>query len=299
MDGFKKVGDDLDRIIESDTTSTITTDSEDNKPALTCREKLRYIIHGNKFQITIIILVIIDCLLVISELLIDLGVFDHQIRSGGGEGEEGGGTSVTKRHPTVSVVAEVLHFLSIAILSLFMIEIIVKVYAMGLDFFKHKMEVFDAVVVIVSFALDIAFIGNEAVSGGIGLLILLRLWRVTRILNGIILSVKTQAEKRLNREKQAREAVEQELAKFRTYCSEQELEIETLQNLLTKHKINFKKSERLPISKTTLNVIAEVNEIKEPNVNNESSGNTNVTQQNNSVTSENVPVTKPAVESEA
>ena len=36
-----------------------------------------------------------------------------------------------------------------------MIEIAVKIFAFRLDFFKSKMEVFDAVIVVVSFVLDI------------------------------------------------------------------------------------------------------------------------------------------------
>ncbi len=45
------------------------------------REKLCHLLHTNKFQIVIVTLVVIDCILVISELLIDLEVID-----GGGEG---------------------------------------------------------------------------------------------------------------------------------------------------------------------------------------------------------------------
>ncbi|XP_020629642.1 uncharacterized protein LOC110066741 [Orbicella faveolata] len=37
------------------------------------------------------------------------------------------------------------------------ILLFLKIYAMGFTFFKHKMEVFDGIVVIVSFSLDVAF----------------------------------------------------------------------------------------------------------------------------------------------
>ena len=46
------------------------------------------------------------------------------------------------------------------------------------------MEVFDALVVITSFALDIVYANKEGATSGLGLLIILRLWRVVRILNG-------------------------------------------------------------------------------------------------------------------
>jgi uncharacterized membrane protein len=68
-----------------------------------------------------------------------------------------------------------------------------------------------------------------------------------------------QAEKKLARERSLREAVEQELAKFREYCSAQEREIEILQGLLKKHGIEFQKMER-PVVINKIDVVAEVNE---------------------------------------
>ena len=68
-----------------------------------------------------------------------------------------------------------------------MIEIAVKIFAFRLDFFKSKMEVFDAVIVVVSFVLDIVYASAEGVESAVGLIIILRLWRVTRILNGKML----------------------------------------------------------------------------------------------------------------
>ena len=80
---------------------------------------------------------------------------------------------------------QVLHYMSIGILSVFMVEIMVKMFAFRLAFFKHKMEVFDALVVVVAFALDVAFAAEEGIQSAVGLLVVLRLWRVTRILNGM------------------------------------------------------------------------------------------------------------------
>lgn len=76
------------------------------------------------------------------------------------------------------------HYLSLALLTFFMVELVGKLYAYRLEFFQHKFEVFDGLVVTVSFVLDIVFISNEDALDGMGFLILLRLWRVARILNG-------------------------------------------------------------------------------------------------------------------
>ena len=165
MDGFHKLQDDLEKVIEKDGSSSVTDDDDESKHEQTVRECVSHAIHTNKFQICIIILVILDCLLVVVELLLDLRVFelpDHE------------------NH----IAPKILHYCSIAILSIFMVEIIVRIYVLRLDFFKNKLEMFDSVVVIISFVLDIVYRDQEGAANGIGLLIVLRLWRVTRILNG-------------------------------------------------------------------------------------------------------------------
>ncbi len=42
----------------------------------TFRENLKYILHTTKFQIGIVTLVIIDCIIVIAELMIDLQILE-------------------------------------------------------------------------------------------------------------------------------------------------------------------------------------------------------------------------------
>ena len=170
MDGFQKLQEDLEKAIEKDdSASSITTDSDDMKPELkTLNDKLKYVFHSNKFQVLIVCLVILDCLLVIAELLLDLKVFPNEANE--------------------SIAPHVLHYASIGILGLFLIEICVRLAVFRLEFFKHKLELFDAAVVIVSFALDVQFRNNEGPESGAGLLIILRLWRVTRILNANITS---------------------------------------------------------------------------------------------------------------
>ena len=165
MEGFKKISDDMERVIEKDdSNSSVTTESDEGKGIKrTCRERLCHLLHTNKFQICIVCLVIFDCLLVIAELLIDLRIFE------------------TGSH---SVIPSILHYMSIGILSIFIVEIFVKLYAFRLDFFRQKLEVFDAIVVFVAFGLDVAYASKEGLESGVGLIVILRLWRITRILNG-------------------------------------------------------------------------------------------------------------------
>lgn len=54
-----------------------------------------------------------------------------------------------------------------------------------MEFFHHKFEILDAIVVVVSFILDVVLLFREHEFEALGLLILLRLWRVARIINGM------------------------------------------------------------------------------------------------------------------
>ncbi|KAK3606428.1 hypothetical protein CHS0354_041365 [Potamilus streckersoni] len=244
MEGFHKLHDDLEKVIEKeDSTSSVTSDSDETKQEFASfRERLKYILYTHKFQIIIICLVILDCLLVISELLLDLKILPSS--------ED-------------NIAPHILHYASIGILSLFIIEILVRLYAVRLDFFRHKMELFDAVIIIVSLVLDIIFRNTKGPENGVGLLIVLRLWRVTRILNGIILSVKKQAEKKIQRERRLRDACEQELTKYREYCMAQEKENEALRSLLRKHGISDIIPSEIPVPVSKISVVAEVNQLPE------------------------------------
>lgn len=241
MEGFHKLQDDLEKVIEKDdSSSSITTDSEDTKHEFrNLNERLKHMFHTNKFQIVIVCLVILDCLIVVSELLLDLKVFPASASE--------------------SLAPHVLHYTSLSILGLFLVETLIRLAVFKLEFFKHKLELFDAVVVIVSFVLDVIFRNVEGPESGIGLLIVLRLWRVTRILNGVVLSVKIQAEKRVQRERRLRDACEQELMKYREYCAAQESEIETLRSLLLKHGIKYAVPSEIPVPVSKIAVVAEVN----------------------------------------
>ncbi|XP_022711574.1 voltage-gated hydrogen channel 1-like [Varroa jacobsoni] len=169
-------------------------------------------------QVIIVMLVTIDCLLIVVELLAERRVLE-----------------VVGGHPQeryYNHYVHVLHHLSIAILSIFVVEIIAKVYAFSvIGFLNHKLEVvlfafyskqvsqvFDAFIVIISLILDIGFYNPDSVvSVGSSLVIVVRLWRVVRILNGIVLTVKVQTEDKLETEIRRRKSILQELLTQRDY----------------------------------------------------------------------------------
>ncbi|KAM8909955.1 voltage-gated hydrogen channel 1 [Spinachia spinachia] len=199
--------------------------SEDLGPATgqfptkrTFRDLLRGLYGSERFQVLVVCLVILDAIFVLAELLIDLSV----IRLEHGH-----------------LAPEVFHYLSLALLSFFMMELVGKLYAYRIEFFHHKFEMFDGAVVVVSFVLDIVFIFHEDAFDGMGLLILLRLWRVARIINGIMVSVKTRADQRIHKLKESYDHLVQRVTELQERSDKVEQENQKLQALLKKKGIVF------------------------------------------------------------
>lgn len=147
-------------------------------------------------------LVILDAIFVLVELLIDLTIIDLEhghiapvvsLECSFPKSVLGTTLHSPKKSVTPNFLQQlfcpfplhqVFHYLSLALLTFFMVELAGKLLAYRLEFFHHKFEVFDGLVVIVSFILDIVYITSKDAFDGMGLLILLRLWRVARIVNG-------------------------------------------------------------------------------------------------------------------
>lgn len=115
---------------------------------------------------------------------------------------------------------QAFHYMSFAILVFFMLEIFFKIFVFRLEFFHHKFEILDAFVVVVSFVLDLVLLFKSHHFEALGLLILLRLWRVARIINGIIISVKTRSERQILRLKQINIQLATKIQHLEFSCSE-------------------------------------------------------------------------------
>ncbi|XP_042524980.1 voltage-gated hydrogen channel 1 isoform X2 [Dipodomys spectabilis] len=178
------------------------------------RSALRRLFISHRFQVVVICLVILDALLVLAELILDLKIIQPDKNN---------------------YAAQVFHYMSIAILFVFMVEVFLKIFVFHLEFFHHKFEILDAIVVVVSFVLDIVLLFREHEFEALGLLILLRLWRVARIINGIIISVKTRSERQLLRLKQMNVQLAAKIQHLEFSCTEKEREIERLHGLLRGH----------------------------------------------------------------
>ncbi|XP_049596449.1 voltage-gated hydrogen channel 1 isoform X2 [Syngnathus scovelli] len=219
---FTTVGDEQPGQWEDD---ELHTESDELGPAtgqypeiLTFRDSLKRLYSSAHFQILVVCLVVLDAIFVLAELLIDLTII--QLEHG-------------------HVAPEVFHYLSLALLTFFMVEIAGKLFTYRLEFFQHKFEVFDALVVMLSFVLDIVFIFHDDVFDGMGLLILLRLWRVARIINGILVSVKTRADQKMHKLKGSYDRLVERITELQQHIDKLQQDNKKLQTLLKRHGIDF------------------------------------------------------------
>ncbi|KAM4625515.1 voltage-gated hydrogen channel 1 isoform 1-T2 [Polymixia lowei] len=185
---------------------------------LTFRDSLQRLYSSGRFQVVVVSLVILDAIFVLAEVLIDLSIIKL---------EHG------------HLAPQVFHYLSLALLTFFMVELAGKLFAYRLEFFQHKFEVFDGLVVVVSFVLDTVFVYNEDSFDGMGFLILLRLWRVARIINGILVSVKTRADHKLHKLKESYDHLVQRVTELQERNDNMEKENGKLRALLQQHAIEF------------------------------------------------------------
>ncbi|XP_061757558.1 voltage-gated hydrogen channel 1 isoform X1 [Nerophis ophidion] len=199
-------------------TTTLLISTNNLPETLTFRDSLKRLYTSDRFQVLVVCLVVLDAIFVLAELLIDLSII--QLQHG-------------------HIATEVFHYLSLALLTFFMVELAGKLFAYRLEFFQHKFEVFDGLVVVLSFILDIVFLFHDDVFDGMGLLILLRLWRVARIINGILVSVKTRADQQMHKLKGSYDHLVQRVTELQKQADQLQQDNQKLQALLKRHGIDF------------------------------------------------------------
>jgi len=104
-------------------------------------------------------------------------------------------------------VLEILHWITVSILIIFNAELLLKFLVFGFKYFVHSwMHSLDALIVVSSLVLTVVLKGKaqEAVS----LLILLRFWRIVRLVDALLVALSFQHEKE-------KEKMESELKQLR------------------------------------------------------------------------------------
>jgi len=153
------------------------------------QEKICQTIESYKFRALVILLVVVDTSLVIAEIMLDSIKIQHDCKHDKHDKHH----STEKPHSEkfihhIELVMEIAHYASIAILTFFIIELVVKLYAFAKEFWnirKMKMEYLDAFIVITSLFIDLYVLGMEETIEGQQLLMLFsfRLWRFVRIVS--------------------------------------------------------------------------------------------------------------------
>ena len=148
----------------------------------TKKEKMRRLLTCHRFHMMIVFLVIIDCICVASELLIlelerliipdehaceqkPLIASNHSILNNTNHSTLNHTSHTVKHHDdhhsgvhlAFYVTESIFKYLSTSILGLFTIEVILKIILVP-RVFKRKLEVLDAIIVTLTFALNLALI---------------------------------------------------------------------------------------------------------------------------------------------
>lgn len=112
-----------------------------------------------------------------------------------------------------------------------MIELVFKLWVLRMKIFQSKMEIFDAVIVIVSWSLDVIFFHHGDDAEAISLLIFLRMWRLIRIVHAIAVSMITPVAHQLEQEELAHAVSVGKLENLKDYTKELEDEISELRTM--------------------------------------------------------------------
>lgn len=147
------------------------------------QQAMVHFVEKTIFHIAVILLVIIDCLLVVAELILDFVKLRKMC-----DLKPTNDTDVHHEHELhrIELAIEILHFSSLVLLGLFVIEVLTKVFIFGRhwwDIHEKKMEWLDTIIVIASFIVDLVIMFQSNVFAEISLLFIsLRLWRVVSFL---------------------------------------------------------------------------------------------------------------------
>ncbi|XP_061181502.1 uncharacterized protein LOC133190048 [Saccostrea echinata] len=119
-----------------------------------------------------------------------------------------------EKHKIETDIAHGFHKASIAILAVLSSLVLLKIFCYGKQLIKRKMEMFDGVIVIASFILDIVFIKGLTVyplEETVQILAFLMPWRVIRVANSLVMAVLDQAHLQLKMVYKEKKLIEENL----------------------------------------------------------------------------------------
>jgi len=155
------------------------------------QKRLEKFLEHSLFHLFIIILVIIECAAVIIEILL------HNLKNQYLCGKPTypynpyNPSYPDDRIHRLEHIMHICHYLSIGILTVFIVELLLKLYAYGYHYWNckenHKLDYFDAFLAIFSYTVEIYFVfadKDSILAHSASLIVILRLWHLLRIANG-------------------------------------------------------------------------------------------------------------------
>ncbi|GAB1608086.1 uncharacterized protein LOC115229029 [Argonauta hians] len=142
-----------------------------------------------------------------------------------------------EEHNILFEITHIFHLTSLIILSILLFETLLKVFAMGRKLLSHKIEVFDAIVIVISWSLDVAFkdgIWDHPGSNAATILIILLPWRVIRIVNSFVLVIQEKDHVRLKLIKQRYRSSERRTREYKEKVNDYRVQTKSLQGVCRK-----------------------------------------------------------------
>ncbi|ERT02989.1 ion transporter [Sporothrix schenckii 1099-18] len=139
------------------------------------RRSQRYLASKQKHYL-ILTLVGLDVVAILTEILVSLVTCE----------------TGTENQPWVDPVLEATKIIGLVISSLFLAELLSSLWAFGTDFFSSWFHCFDAFVILVSFVVDV--LAHGVLEEIASLVIVLRLWRVVKIVEEMSVGAEEQME---------------------------------------------------------------------------------------------------------
>jgi hypothetical protein len=131
--------------------------------------KLKNLLNSHKFHLTIIILVLTELFLILSKNII------FEIKEFVNINFNSTSNSTKNYNKDFYLACSIITKLSITILGIFLVEVIMKLLLIPKIFIKHKLEILDAFVIIISFGLNLFLIlKDEKTEPFVGLYMLIR-----------------------------------------------------------------------------------------------------------------------------
>ncbi|KAG0211927.1 hypothetical protein BGX28_007209 [Mortierella sp. GBA30] len=172
----------------------VTTNENEASSLSKSREHVGEIIESHRAHVLILILTAIDIILVILQIGASLLHLDDS--------------------KNAEWILELFAHASLAIVTFFLAEIVLKIYAFGLHYFWRGtpyglLHLADAMIIIISFLLEVFLSGAEQELGA--LLIIFRLWRVVKLTGTVAIETAEHNQVRIHELESRIKSLEHEL----------------------------------------------------------------------------------------